>query len=418
MTIRLNGVYYGWYVVGACNFVAAMTWGIGIFNQGVFLGYFVREYHWSPATLSAGATLFHLWAGVTGIVIGRVIDRRGPKIILITGALGLAAGAVAFGMAREQWHVFPAFLLLSIGFACLHTVTLGKIIARWFLRQRTRAMALATFGAGIGGATLVPLNAFLLERWGGPAGGLVLAAIVLLIVVPLALLVFKDGPETLGLKVDGDSAESVTDASTRDHRDRTVAQAMRTTAFWALSFAFFAAMFAQSAFLLHQILFLQMTFGLIGAASVVTVTTVMGMVGRGLYAAFGNRWRSRDVAGGVFLLQAAAFMLFAIHPAPWSLIAGSAIFGFTMGVVVILQPLVTAKCFGQRTFGRVFGPIYLWIRIGSALGPVVIGVIYAAAGEYGLAWIILSAMLALAAIGIRWAVIADAGLEKTPIAPI
>ncbi len=121
------------------------------------------------------------------------------------------------------------------------------------------------------------------------------------------------------------------------------------------------------------------------------------------------------IVGGAFVLQAAGFMLFAIHPAPWSLIAGSAIFGFTMGVVVILQPLVTAECFGRRTFGRVFGPIYLSIRIGSALGQVVIGVIYASVGEYRPAWIILSVMLALAAIGIRWAVVADA--VRTPVAP-
>jgi OFA family oxalate/formate antiporter-like MFS transporter len=182
-----------------------------------------------------------------------------------------------------------------------------------------------------------------------------------------------------------------------------VAEATRTAAFWALSASFFGAMLAQSGMLLHQVMFLQTTFGLIGAASVVTLTTVMGMAGRVLFAVFGNRFRSRDVASLAFLLQASGFLLFAVHPAPWSLVAGSAIFGFTMGICVILQPLATAECFGQQSFGRVFGPIYMWIRIGSAIGPLVIGLLYAANGRYTAAWLVLTAVLTLAAVTIRWA---------------
>lgn len=404
--------YYGWYVVLACNCIAAMTWGVGIFNQGVFLGYYAETYGWSPATMSVGSTLFHLTAGVVGILVGRAIDRRGPKPILIGGALIMGAGAIAFGLTDALWQIFPAFIALSIGFASLHTVTLGKIVARWFLRQRSRAMALATFGAGVGGALLVPMNAYLLERWGGAAGGLALAAITLLFVVPLALFVIKDGPETLGLRPDGDDPDAAedapdapTDAATaRDDREWRISDATRTAAFWAISIAFFGAMLAQSGMLLHQVMFLQGTFGLVGAASIVTLTTVMGMVGRLVFAVFGDRWRSRDVASAVFLLQASGFVLFAVHPVPWSLVAGSAIFGFTMGLCVILQPLTTAECFGQRSFGTVFGPIYMWIRTGSAIGPLAIGLLFAATGTYTAAWLVLAAALTVAAISIRWAV--------------
>lgn len=405
-------LYYGWYVVLACNCVAAMTWGVGIFNQGVFLGYYAETYGWSPATMSVGSTLFHLTAGVVGILVGRVIDRRGPRAILICGALTMGAGALAFGLTDALWQIFPAFIALSIGFASLHTVTLGKIVARWFLRQRSRAMALATFGAGVGGALLVPMNAYLLERWGGPAGGLALALITVLFVVPLALFVIKDGPETLGLRPDGDAPnvepeETATPhraAAARDEREWRVSEATRTAAFWAIAIAFFGAMLAQSGMLLHQVMFLQGTFGLVGAASIVTLTTVMGMVGRLLFAVFGDRWRSRDVASAVFLLQAAGFVLFAVHPVPWSLVAGSAIFGFTMGLCVILQPLTTAECFGQRSFGTVFGPIYMWIRTGSAIGPLAIGLLFAATGTYTAAWLVLAAALTVAAVSIRWAV--------------
>jgi len=403
----LSRLYYGWYVVLACNCVATITWGVGIFNQGVFLAYFREAYGWSPATMSVGSTVFHLAAGFIGVAIGRIIDRRGPRPILIGGAAAMGVGAILFGFAGAEWQVFPAFVVLSIGFASLHTVTLGKIVARWFRRHRARAMALATFGASVGGALLVPMNAWLLKNWGGPTGGLTLAALSLLIVAPLALFVIKDGPETLGLRPDGDGApengsgDEAADA--HDLREWSVAEATRTVAFWAISVSFFAAMLTQSGMLLHHMMFLQKTFGLVGAASVITVTTIAGMVGRVLFASFGDRWRSRDIATGILLLEATAFLLFAFYPVPWTLILGSAIFGFSMGLVVTLQPLTTAECFGQRSFGRVFGPIYLWIRIGSALGPLIIGVLYALNDSYTAAWVVLAVMLIIAAVTIRWA---------------
>jgi MFS family permease len=407
MRLSLSRLYYGWYIVGACNCVATITWGVGIFNQGVFLAYFREAYGWSPATMSVGSTVFHLAAGAIGVMIGRIIDRRGPRPILIGGAVAMAVGAILFGFAGAEWQVFPAFIVLSVGFASLHTVTLGKIVARWFRRLRGRAMALATFGASLGGALLVPMNAWVLQHWGGPAGGLTLAALSLLVVVPIALFVIKDGPETLGLRPDGDGASGNGSgdeaADAHDQREWSVAEATRTVAFWAISASFFAAMLTQSGMLLHHMMFLQKTFGLIGAASVITITTIAGMIGRVLFASFGDRWRSRDLATGILLLEATAFLLFAFYPVPWSLILGSAIFGFSMGLVVTLQPLTTAECFGQRSFGRIFGPIYLWIRIGSALGPLIIGVLYAVNDSYTAAWIVLAVMLMIAAVAIRWA---------------
>lgn len=399
--------YYGWYVVIACNFVACMTWGIGVFNQGVFLGYFVQEYGWSRAALSIGPMLFHLWAGVAGIYIGRLIDRQGPRLVLIAGALSIGGGAIAFGLTRQFWHTYPAFLLLSTGFACLHTVTLGKIVARWFVRQRARAMATATFGASLGGTILVPLNAALLDQWGGLAAGLFLACIAVSVVVPLACWVVKDGPEVLGLHPDGDAIEDAEDDQASNATDAypwTVSEAIRTTAFWALAVSFSLGMIAQGGFLVHQVMFLQSAFSLVGAATVVTVTTITGTLGRLSFAWFGNRWPSRRIASTIFLLQASGLLLSAYTQETWQLVVGSAIFGYTMGIVVTLQPLTAAECFGRLAFGRIYGSIYFGIRLGSAVGPLTFGLLATATGNYQLALSLAATGLLLAAVSVCWAV--------------
>lgn len=242
---------------------------MGSFNQGVFLGFFTHTYGWSRMVLSFAPMLFYIWAGLFGVVVGQLIDRCGPRPILVGGAMLLGGGALALGLTRQLWQLYPVFLLLSTGYACLHTVTLGAIIARWFVQDRARAMVLVTSGGGLGGMVLSPLNAALLERWGGLAGGLTLAVLAIGVVVPLALWVVKDGPAALGLAADGKptSVEAGSpELALADEPVWTLTQAMRTRAFWAIAVGFHLAMIAQVGFLTHQVPFLQPTFGLLVTA--------------------------------------------------------------------------------------------------------------------------------------------------------
>ena len=362
----VRNAYYGWFVVAACNGIAFITWCEAIFNQGVFLGYYVTAFAWSPAVLSAGPVLFNLWAGVAGLWVGRIVDDRGPRIVLLAGAALIALAMIGFGLARETWHIFPVFLLLGTGFACIHTITLGKIVTRLFIRHRARAMAAATIGAGAGGAVLVPLNAAIIERFGALAGGAAMAAVAVVVIAPLALFVVKDGPEALGLEPDGGAADNPPDyGPDADSHAWTVGAAMRTVAFWGLSACFALVMMAQGAYLVHQVMFLQSSLDLLGAASIVTVTTIMGMLGRAGFLLIGDRLPVRWWAMAMFALQAASFLILALGATPFWLTVGSGLFGLTMGIVVILQPLATAAVFGQASFGRVYGGVYMSIRIGA-----------------------------------------------------
>ena len=398
---RSKALYYGWIIVVACNFVACITWGVAIFNQGVFAAYWIEAYGWSPAALAGAPALFQLWAGFAGVAVGRIVDRHGPKPALLAGAGFIAAALALTANVDALWQVYPVSLVMGTGFACIHTVTLGKIVSRWFLRQRARAMALATLGAGVGGATLVPLNAWLIERDGPAAGCLALGAITALTLVPLALWVVKDGPESLGLRIDGARADAPapsTDdpAEKRDAALWTLGEAMRSGPFWGLAFCLGFGMLAQSAFLYHQTPFLQETLGLLGAAKVVSMTTLAGLVGRAIFVAVGDRLSTRAWITLVYGFQALSFATLAFAEGPLGLTLGSILFGATMGLVITLQPLATAFVFGRESFGRIFGAIYLGIRTGAALGPIAIGAVIALAAGYETGWLLVSASLGVA----------------------
>lgn len=399
--------YYGWVIVVACNLVACITWGVAIFNQGVFIAYFVSTRGWSAAELGIGAVLFHIASGLAGMVVGPAVDRLGPRPVLAVGAVLIALALLGFGYVSEPWHTWIVFTVLGLGYCCIHTITLGKIVARWFVRHRGRAMAASTFGAGVGGALLVPLNAYLIETIGLDAGIWALIAVTLVIILPLALWVIKDGPEAVGQLPDGDLITSSIEAgpdTTADERIWTVAEAMRTVAFWGMSICFSLAMLAQSAFLFYQVPFLQTSLGLTGAAAIVSMSTVAAMIGRVVFIAIGGRLSPKAWTVVMFALQALSFVVLAVAETELMLALGSILFGFTMSVVVVLQPLVTADCFGRASFGRIYGPVYLMIRIGMAAGPALTGLLLAATGNYSAAWLLLAASLLAGVLFVPWAI--------------
>jgi MFS family permease len=179
-------------------------------------------------------------------------------------------------------------------------------------------------------------------------------------------------------------------------------------AFWAVALCFHLAMMAQGGFLVHQVLILQPMFGLLTAATVVSVTTIMGAVGRAAFTAVGGRWPSRQIAAAMFALQAVGLVLTAVGlvltavgSAPWVLVAGSITFGLTVGIVVSIQPVVAADCFGRRAFGRIYGPIYLAIQLGTGVGALVFGLTATALGSYGPILGVMAGALLLAAFGMR-----------------
>lgn len=401
---RTRKLYYGWIVVLACNGVACITWGVAIFNQGVFAAHWITTYGWSPIALAGAPALFQLWAGFAGVFVGRVVDKHGPKPALLAGAVFLSAGLAMVAVTDALWQVYAAFLLLGTGFACIHTVTLGKIVARWFFRQRARAMAAATIGAGVGGAVLTPLNAWLIQSEGIETACLALAAISVATLLPLALFVIKDSPEALGLMIDGGAAVAASDpeatatvAETRDAEDWTLARAVKGPNFWALACCLAFGMLAQSAFLFHQTPFLETRIGLLAAAGVVSLTTLSGIAGRAVFLILGGRLSIRLWMTLVYSLQATAFLILAIFDdSVAGLTAGSMLFGATMGLVITLQPLSVAHVFGRVAFGRIYGAIYFGIRAGAALGPIAVGGVLALAAGYEAGWLAVASSLLIA----------------------
>ena len=402
--------FYGWWVVLAGTAVLFVSSGIGFYSHGVILDPLRNLHGWSKATISSAITLYFVTAGINGFLIGRRIDRYGPKWVLVLGSLAIGSGYCLLSLITAKWQLYAAYLVMAIGFSCINIVPINTLIANWFIRRRGFAMSLANTGLSLGGIVLVPLASFVIVQWGLGSALPLLGALGCIIIIPMALFVIKQRPADLNQFPDGETRRTsavepggLSLSHAIQSRVWTRVEAMRTIAFWAIVSAFLLALGGQVAFLIHQISFLSRYLGITGAATAVSITAFASVIGRLVLGTFVDRLDKRYVAMACFLLQGAAVLTLAYYNHVVILYLGTFVFGLTMGSILMVQSLIIGECFGLASFATVSGFTGLFTMSGAAFGPTLAGVIYDATGSYQTAFTIFAALSMIAMIVIFFA---------------
>ena len=173
-----------------------------------------------------------------GIIIGRQIDRFGPRPILVLGSLVVGLSLVLLSHIKELWHLYAVYLLMAVGWSGTSITPVNTLIANWFIRKRGQAMSLSMTGISIGGILLVPFATFLISRWGLMIALPILGALFWISIIPLALFAIIQRPSDIGQFPDGEPIIDALD-NERSHalsnavqlQEWTRLQAMRTMAF-------------------------------------------------------------------------------------------------------------------------------------------------------------------------------------------
>jgi MFS family permease len=378
-------LFYGWIITAGVFLLAFVIVGIGFYSLTIFLDALCSDRGWSRASVSGATTLYFLVSGITGTMIGRAVDRYGPRGWIVAGALVMSAGLLAIGQVQGPRDLFAVYVLMAVGFGMSSAVPTNAILARWFVARRARAMSFSQTGVSVGGMVVVPLASMLVRQGGLELAVACLAAIVVAVALPIVFFVLRSDPRDHGLEPDGGAVAPADASLLSDDVQRrlwTRRQAARTTSFWLIAAAFGAMLFTQTGFLMHQLAFLRERIGDL-APWAVSVTAFGSVVGRLAVGSFADRVPKRAVSQGVFLLQAAALLalIYADHTAV--LLASAFVFGLTMGNVYMLQSLLAADLFGMVSFGTVFGLVQLLTSMMGALGPMALGILFDQLGGYG-----------------------------------
>jgi MFS family permease len=349
------------------------------FTFSVFLVPLVEEFSWSRGLTAGALSLSTVLQGLLSPVAGILVDRFGPRRVILGGAVLLSAASILTATIRSAWELYLyTGLLGAIGLVGLGPVPMGVLLARWFSARRGRAVGIAFSGMGFGVFVTGPLAQWLIASMGWRVASAVLGLGALLILVPIAWVGARD-PEA--------RAEEQTRRQTSGPApDSALRQAIRTRTFWALWFAYLCTPLAVFPVTTHQVAFaIDRGFQPILAASIFGVMGLLSIVGRVSFGFAADRFGGAPAAtisyactaGGVLALLA----LESDGRAGW-LVAYAVLFGLGFGA---RGPIITAMAsdlFGGRRFGVIYGAMSVGNGLGGAIGPWFGGVVHDVLGSY------------------------------------
>jgi MFS family permease len=372
--------YRGWRVVFACFLMALFLFGFGLYGHGVYLAELQRQNGWPAALISGASTLSLLLANIFATFTNELVARLGAKRLVLLGIAALAASMTLLAWASSPWQLYVAFILMSLGWIGMGTIVIAAVVSLWFVRRRGLAISLAFTGASSGGVVVTPLLVLLVERFGFATAMLTAMAVMVAVLVPVAVA-WIGPPRAAGsaeAEADGSSQAQIASAPGEVSR----AKLLRSMALWTISIPFALALMAQIAFIVHQIALLEPKIGRGNAGFAVSVMTFMAIVGRLGLGMVVDRFDPRLVTAASLVSQAAALLTILQSDRVPIVLAACAVFGFSVGNLITLPPLIIHREFSAASFVVVMGLSNAISGVLGALGPVLVGLVRGWTGDY------------------------------------
>jgi len=352
--------------VAATSFLALFAIvGLALYGLPFFYDFMVRDFGWSRAQVTSGNALSKLLVGpLFGFLAGWMVDRFGPRRLMVAGILMAGIALIGLGMIRTLAGFYLFYLFNALGNVCGGPLPNQVLLSRWFTAARGRAMGFAYLGIGLGGA-LVPFLAVWLTRAVGWQGALqVLGGLIIVVALPLALVVQEAPAESL---------------------DRPpIGPVLRTPTFYLLLVGSMCSIAAVGGTNQHLKLFLSLDHGYAQAgaaqiASLVLASSLVGRLGAGWLA---DRFAKKYVMLLVYLLVVSAIPLLLLTRGRGTIYLFAVVFGLGLGGEYMVIPLMAGELFGVRVLGRTMGVVLTGDGIAEAVAPWVVGRMHDASGSY------------------------------------
>ncbi len=359
------------YQAAATAFVV-LFWIVGVSLWGLpfFYDFMVQQFGWTRAEVTSGNAMSKLIVGpIFGFLAGWVVDRFGPRRVMMTGILLAAIALVGLGWASNLGLFYCFYLFNALGYVCGGPLPNQVLLTRWFDRARGKAMGFAYLGIGFGGAAVPWISRALIQHFGWQTALQILGLLMAIVCFPLAFLVKEPG------KVAVPSAALEVGSSK---------EAFGKTPFYILTFGSMCSVAAISGTQQNLKLFLSLDrhFAQSDAASVLSLVLGFSIVGRLLMGWLADRFSKKYVMLLTYMLVAAGIPLLLLNSSRPLLLASAAIFGIGLGGDYMIIPLITAEIFGMRVLGRLLGVILTAGGVAEAAAPWAVGRLRDVTGSY------------------------------------
>lgn len=362
--------------------------GVSVWGLPFYYDFMVQQFGWTRAQVTSGNALSKLVVGpVFGFLAGWVVDRFGPRRLMMIGILMASAALVGLGSISSLGMFYFFYLFNALGYVCAGPLPSQVLLTGWFDRSRGKAMGFAYLGIGIGGATVPWISHALVQRFGWQTSLRILGLLIVAASFPLALLL----KEPAKARTMVGSAKSPSPMA-----------AFKRSSFYLLTLGSMCSIAAVSGTQQNLKLFLSLDlhFTQRDAASVLSLVLTFSIAGRLLIGWLADHFSKKYVMLLTYLLVAAGIPLLFLGTTRLTLYVSAAIFGIGLGGDYMIIPLITAEIFGLEILGRLLGVILTAGGIADAVAPWLIGRLRDSTGSYRESCLVLVGIALLGGIAV------------------
>ncbi|ETX01823.1 MFS transporter [Candidatus Entotheonella palauensis] len=413
-TSREPVFFYGWMIVGTSFLLALLSMGI----QGSF-GNFIKpmsaEFGWDRATATLPVVVATFMSGVFQPIVGRLVDRYGPRRLITIGVIILAASLVSVAWTQNIWYFTGVYgVLFALATSCAGGIPNSTLNSHWFARLRGRALGISSAGGGVGQMLIIPASMLLMMQTDWRTTHLILGGLVLVIGLPITVLILRNDPRELGLLPDGDPPLAANEETGEPATPQAPVRAplepekwhgvFASSPFWLLVGGFFVCGCSVIMVQTHFV-----PFATDRGISPHVATNALGLlhgvniVGLLLGGMISDRVGRKIPLAIIYFVRALAIGLLLVADTPLMFYVFAIVAGLSWFSSVPLTIALTGEIYGLRHMGTLVGFVFLSHQIGGAASTYLAGWLFDVSGSYNGVFLAVIGLLLFAS-AVSWAV--------------
>ncbi len=358
--------------------VAIFAWGLCFYGLGFYLQQLNQTRGWSIASLSTLTFGYYAAATYLSFPVSRALARRGPQPVFFLGGVLLGVALWLLPRVDNLALMGLVYLVLAIAWSSISLNAISTTVLAWYGPRGQRPLTTVLIGASVGGIVLIPGLIELSTRWGLTATLSTVGIVASLTICLLAVVAIREPV--------GAGNVSVTDSDPGDPRKQGAKIAwaiLRTGQFWVLSTGLALSVLVQAGFLVHQLTLLNESVDASAAGRLVAATTASAMIGRFTLIGLNDRVPTA-LAGAAFLFSQmlGLVVISAMVNTMMVLLLGCCLFGFGVGVLISMPPLLTRATFPDLPFTATYPVVITLYQFGTAAGAPVTALARQTLGDY------------------------------------